>query len=142
MTDHNVAYEICDNFKKLIHEMMGKEFAFKHRTENIVELLGPYNCFIYIKVSSVEPHWWGIRDNHLCRFKQSGKNWVVALLHDNPQTGYFLTSEDVNRLLSDDLSCSNGDYKIHKRELQSKAQFNSFDEFVNKLQDACKDVRK
>ena len=103
-------------------------------SRNIVELSGSINCLVYIKVRSQEPHRWGVTANRIEELKQSGKGWLVVLLYETPETGYLLTSKDVNRYLSIWPLGSDGDYKVGPGSyLQLNEPFRSFDDFMNSL---------
>ncbi|MGB7533616.1 MAG: hypothetical protein WA977_11675 [Halobacteriota archaeon] len=103
-------------------------------SRNIVELSGSINCLVYIKVRSREPCRWGVTANRIEELKQSGKSWIIVLLYETPETGYFLTSNDVNRYLSIWPLGSDGDYKVGPGSyLQFNRPFNTFSEFFDSL---------
>jgi hypothetical protein len=103
-------------------------------SRNIVELSGSINCLVYIKVRSREPYRWGVTANRIEELKQSGKSWIIVLLYETPETGYFLTSNDVNRYLSIWPLGSDGDYKVGPGSyLQFNRPFNTFSEFFDSL---------
>jgi hypothetical protein len=101
---------------------------------NIVELSGSINCLVYIKVRSREPYRWGVTANRIEELKQSGKSWIIVLLYKTPETGYFLTSNDVNRYLSIWPLGNDGDYKVGPGSyLQFNRPYNTFSEFIDSL---------
>jgi hypothetical protein len=101
---------------------------------SIVELSGSINCLVYIHVRSEKPYSWGVTKNRIEELKQSGKGWIIVLLYETPETGYLLTSNDVNRYLSIWPLVSDGDYKVQPGGyLQFNRPFNSFTEFINSL---------
>lgn len=103
-----------------------------HPSENIVEFSGSINCLAYIKVRTGEPYAWGITANHIRRFKQSGKDWIVVLLYETAHTGYLLTASDVNRGLST-WTIKEGDYKVNSGNIEVCRVFGSFQELIDRL---------
>lgn len=81
-------------------------------SRNIIELSGSINCLIYFKVRSEVPYRWGVTANRIEELKESGKKWVLVLLYESPDTGYFITTEDVNHYLSIWPLGGDGDYKV------------------------------
>ena len=110
----------------------------RRKSGSIVELSGSINCLIYIHVCSKKPfkkpYSWGVTKNRIEEFRQSGKGWIIVLLYETPETGYLLTSNDVNRYLSIWPLVSDGDYKVNSGSyLQFNRPFNSFSEFIDSL---------
>lgn len=103
-----------------------------HPSENIVEFSGSINCLAYIKVRSEKPYTWGITANHIRRFEQSGKDWMVVLLYETPNTGYLLSADDVARK-SSAWSIKQGDYKVNPRNIDYRKPFISIDQLFQRL---------
>lgn len=134
------ANQILSEFISLIRQT-GETKAFRcqswfrgTRRMNLVELSGSINCLVYIKVRSEEPYRWGVTMNRIEELRQSGKDWIIVLLYETPETGYLLTSNDVNRYLSIWPLGRDGDYKVGPGSyLQFNKPFNSFSEFIDSL---------
>ena len=108
--------------------------ANRRMSNNIVDLSGSVNCLVYIKVRSEKPYRWGVTANRIGELRKSGKDWVIVLLYETPETGYLLTSNDVNRYLSIWPLGSDGDYKMGPGSyLQFNRPFRSFKEFIDSL---------
>jgi hypothetical protein len=106
----------------------------RRKSRHLVELSGSINCLVYIHVSSKKTYHWGVTANRIEEFRQSGKGWIIVLLYETPETGYFLTSNDVNRYLSIWALARDGDYKVQPGSyLQFNKPFNSFSEFIDSL---------
>jgi len=89
---------------------------------------------VYFKVRSAEPYRWGVTANRLRELKQSRKKWVVVLLFESAETGYFLESGDVDNYMSIWPIASDGDYKVEPGTyLQYNKPFHSFSEFLAEL---------
>ena len=136
------ANQIQSEFISILHqagERNGFHVQFwyqgtRRMSRNIVELSGSINCLIYFKVRSERPHRWGITANRIEELKESGKKWILVLLYESPDTGYFITPEDVNRYLSIWPLGSDGDYKVGPgRYLQFDKPLHSFAEFIDSL---------
>lgn len=103
-------------------------------SRNIVKLSGSVDCLVYFKVRSAEPYRWGVTANRLRELKQSRKKWVVVLLFESAETGYFLESGDVDNYMSIWPIASDGDYKVEPGTyLQYNKPFHSFSEFLAEL---------
>jgi len=103
-------------------------------SRNIIEILGSLNCLVYFKVRSGEPLRWGVTVNRIEELNRSDKKWFIVLLYESPETGYLLSSDDVNRYRSIWALGRDGDYKVGPGSyLQFNRPFNSFAEFVVRL---------
>ena len=142
------ANQIQTEFASLLRQA-GEEKGFRAQfwyqgtrrtSKNIIELSGSINCLIYFKVRSEEPYRWGVTANRINELKQSGKEWYLVLLYESPNTGYLITTEDVNHYsLSIWPIGSDGDYKVGPGSyLQLNRPFHSFSEFLNSLLSGCR----
>lgn len=96
-----------------------------------MELSGSINCLIYFKVRSALPYKWGVTANRIKELNISNKKWHLVLLYESPSTGYFLTSEEVNRYLTIWPLANDGDYKPAAGSyLDFNEPFLSFPEFL------------
>lgn len=103
-------------------------------SKNIVDFSGSINCLAYIKVRSERPFRWGVTANRIDELKQSCKDWVIVLLHETPETGYLLTSDNVDCYLPIWPLGSDGDYKVGPGSyLKFNRPFYSFNEFIDLL---------
>lgn len=104
----------------------------RNRSEHIVEFSGSINCLAYIKVRSEKPYTWGLTANQIRKFKQSGKDWIVVLLYETPDTGYLLSADDVARN-SPAWSIKQGDYKVNRGNIDYCKPFISIDQLFQRL---------
>jgi len=103
-------------------------------SRNIVKLSGSIDCLIYFKVRSEKPYRWGVTANRIQELQQSRNTWFLVLLYESPNTGYLITSEEVDRYLSIWPLGNDGDYKVGPGSyLQINRPFRSFGEFVVSL---------
>jgi hypothetical protein len=103
-------------------------------SRNILKISGSVNCLIYFKIRSARPYKWGVTANRLLELERSNQKYYIILLYESPHTGYFLTSEDVNRYLSIWPLVSDGDYKPAAGSyLQFNEPFLSFSELLGYL---------
>jgi len=102
-------------------------------SKNILEISGSIECIIYFKVRSARPYKWGVTANRILELIKSNKEYYLILLYESPHTGYFLTSEDVNRYLSIWPLARDGDYKPAVGSyLQFNQPFLSFPELLDR----------
>ena len=103
-------------------------------SKNILEISGSINCLIYFKVRSAIPYKWGVTANRILELIKSNNKFNLILLYESPETGYFLTSEEVNRYLSIWPLARDGDYKPAAGSyLQFNEPFLSFSELLDYL---------
>lgn len=104
-------------------------------SRNVFEVTGSFNCFLYIKARAEYPLRWGVTANVLNRLKKHDKPWVVILLFVSSDSGYLLSSSDVEYYVSKVWALgADGDYKPASGSYLSKnTPFHSFDEFFNQL---------
>ena len=111
----------------------------RRKSRNIIEIVGTINCLIYIKVRSEEPYRWGVTKNRIEELNKSGKKWCLVLLYESPNSGYFLTADEVNRYRGIWPLGIDGDYKVAiGTYLKYNIPFNSFSDFINSLVEYCK----
>ena len=104
-------------------------------SHNVWSITGDVNCLIYVKGRATEPLNWGVTANVVNRLKQRGQDWILVLLFEAKDTGYLLTSADVEYYIKDVWPLGNdGDYKpAAKRYLSKNVPFSSFGECVRDL---------
>ena len=64
-------------------------------SQNVYHISGDADLLVYVKGRAGEPYRWGITANIITRLRQQTIKWVVILLYDTKETGYFLPSSDV-----------------------------------------------
>lgn len=129
-------------------EKIGKEKDFCcqryvsriRRTRNIIKLSGYLDCLLYFKIRSEKPYHWGITKSRIEELEASGKKWFIVLLFETPEKGYFLTSQDVEHYIKENLwpmgsGKNKNEYKISTgRTLQDNPPFHTFKDFINSLE--------
>ena len=94
---------------------------------------------LYVKDrSSDEPGqvFWGLTENQMDGLQGQGHEWAVVLLAGSGERGYFGTSQQVaeGRQGRRKWSCSKGDYKVHKTEIDGWfTRFESYDALFSML---------
>jgi hypothetical protein len=117
-------------------------------SNNIIELYGTINCYVYFKIRSESPPRWGITKTRIEELKHSRKKWVIVLLYETHHRGYVLKSTDVEKYIEHRLwplgnSRNRNEYKVSAPEckggvsksLQYNKQFLFFDDFLAVLAD-------
>jgi hypothetical protein len=63
---------------------------------NVFEISGLVNCLVYLRSRTESPYRWGVNSNVLQSLQHQGEKWILLLLFDTHEQGYFLTPEEVN----------------------------------------------
>jgi hypothetical protein len=106
------------------------------KTANLVEIRtasGRPSLLLYVKTRSEAGGFWGLRKNQLDSLRASGLKWLVALLIGPGQKGYLLSSELVDRAISEHRWSFGqaGDFKVHEnREITGSRSFNSWKSLI------------
>ena len=100
------------------------------RSRNVVELCGKDSSLIlYIKTRSDSGGFWGLNTNQLDSLRASTKAWCVLFLIGPRENGYLLSSQEVERAISQKRWSYGqaGDYKIHEgSELAGTRNYNTY----------------
>ena len=128
-------------------EEIGKEKSFRcqiyetktRKTNKIIELAGQINCLLYLKIRSEKPYRWGVTESRIEELRTSSKKWFIVLLFETPNNGYLLTSQHVERYLTEGLwprgrDKNKNEYKISPgKALQYNKPFHSFRDLIKYL---------
>ena len=97
------------------------------RSNNLLQITYKNNpSILYVKGSNSSPGFWGLTKNQLDRLNNSQAPWFVVLLLKSKDSGYFLSSKEVNAKIQDgtfELS-KDGDHKVNEiSDLNSNMAF-------------------
>jgi len=102
------------------------------KTSNILEVVPMPRAaplLLYVKTRSESGGFWGLRKNQMDALRGSGRNWFVVLLIGPGETGYVLSSDQVERSITERKWSFGhaGDYKVHENhEIKGAAEFNDW----------------
>jgi len=105
-------------------------------TSNLVQIEGTATRrLLYVKDRSEDPGFWGLNENQLSKLRSSGLEWFVILLVGPSESGYLLTTVEVEKGAGS-WSRSGSDFKVHEgREISGGFQFGSFSDVFARLTD-------
>jgi hypothetical protein len=105
-------------------------------TSNLVQIEGAaVRRLLYVKDRSEDPGFWGLNENQLSKLRSSGLEWFVILLVGPSESGYLLTTAEVEKGASS-WSQSGSDFKVHEgHEVSGGFQFRSFSDVFPRLTD-------
>ncbi|MCK4791147.1 MAG: hypothetical protein KAV87_45870 [Desulfobacteraceae bacterium] len=131
-----------DEFRKLLpHDFNGESLEIiqwsgtPRRSNNLLEINSKKNhTLLYVKESNRSPGFWGLTKNQLDRLNNSQLPWFAVLLLKSNDTGYVLSSKEVNTRIQDgtfELS-RDGDHKVNEvSDLNSNMAFRGIKNFLN-----------
>lgn len=97
--------------------------------------IGEGDFGLYAPESSVE--WWGVRKPILEKLKRIyGDKWVLILLNNHPESGYFYTPEDVRNSMPWSSDVTGENLKITQSTLGHHKPFYNADAFWALLEEA------
>jgi len=96
-------------------------------TQNVVVMeAGPASRLVYITNKSDDPGFWSLNENQLNGLRSSGKEWFAVLLVGRLETGYVLTSLQVEKG-THSWSQNRSDFKVHEgQEISGSFTFDRF----------------
>jgi hypothetical protein len=87
---------------------------------------GATTRLLYVKDKSREPGFWGLNENQIEKLRASGSEWFAILLVGRSETGYLLTSAEVEKG-THSWSHSGSDFKVHEGpEISMGLKFRAF----------------
>ena len=97
------------------------------RSNNLLEINFKKNpTILYVKESNSSPGFWGLTKNQLDRLNNFQIPWFIVLLLKSKDSGFLLSSKEVNTRIQDstfELS-KDGDYKVNEiSDLNSNMSF-------------------
>jgi len=102
-------------------------------SRHVFEYTGQGNLLLYVKGRAEQPLRWGVTANVIKRIQSQGKTWLVILLFESYDSGYFLTQNEVESYIRNVWPLAkDGDYKPAVGSyLSGKQPFHSIQEFVD-----------
>jgi len=136
--------QLLDDFKKQLHEFCNaRDITIdtwnkaQPISRNIIMIkTHPVPILLYVKVRNERPGFWGLTANQIAKLIDSGIIWYVILLLESLDTGYILSSVEVERHINnaDWILSRDGDYKLNEGlEVDSKYGFYSFEDLMNRI---------
>jgi hypothetical protein len=103
--------------------------------DNLFRLAGALNVVLYVKVRTEPPPFWGLTANRLQLLRESKKHWAVVLLFEKPSYGFVFTPAEIERNIKNSLwrLASDGDYKVHEKDVAGRRPFKSLGELLAAL---------
>ena len=105
---------------------------------NLFLLLDTTDLYLEVHVSTLPGRrgFWGLSPNRLDYLRASGREWLVALLQESPETGYLLPSAEVIHCTRPEGEWplrAGGQHKIHQPRVSEEFYFKSFHELAERL---------
>ncbi len=133
-----------NTFRKLIeNEYVGKELNIgqwpgaTRRSNHLLEIsIKKKSTVLYVKESNSSPGFWGLTKNQLDQLNKTRVRWFVILLLRSSNTGYVLSSNEVNMRVNDDTFAlsRDGDHKVHERtDLISNMAFQDIKDLLTRI---------
>ena len=99
------------------------------------EIEGDNKCLLYVKGRSAHPIRWGVTANVINRLKDQKLPWAVILLFLSHESGYLLSSDDVEYYIKNVWPLgSDGDYKPSEGNYLSRnSPFNSMASLMDEI---------
>jgi hypothetical protein len=128
-------YQLVSDFIRILNGLPAYQLSSTSISRRVFKLFRYKEILLYVKGRAASPYRWGVTKNVVDRLESQSLPWCVVLLFDSPETGYFLTSNDVNFYISS-VWClgSDGDYKPATGSyLSNNSPFHSLDEFLDQV---------
>ena len=104
--------QIVSNFKREIENKFKLTVKFTSISKQVFEIDCDKKCLLYVKARSAQPIRWGVTANVINRLKGQKLPWAVLLLFLSHESGYLLTSDDVDYYIKNVWPLgADGDYK-------------------------------
>ena len=106
-------------------------------SDNIIDINGSLNFLLYFRIRSEKPYTWEATKNRIQELRHSGRKWFFVLLFETANTGYFLTSDDVDNYIYKNIwpLKNNGAYGVQTgKYLQFNQPFYSFHDLLYKIE--------
>ena len=104
--------QIVSNFKREIENKFKLTVKFTSISKQVFEIDYDKKCLLYVKARSAQPIRWGVTANVINRLKGQKLPWAVVLLFLSHESGYLLTSDDVDYYIKNVWPLgADGDYK-------------------------------
>ena len=87
------------------------------RSNHLLEInIKEKSTVLYVKESNISPGFWGLTKNQLDRLDKTRVCWFAVLLLRSNNSGYVLSSSEVNERIKDKTFklASDGDYKVNE----------------------------
>ena len=95
MTSTNKGTKIISDFFQSTNHKAGFSARRTSISRQVFKIVRSKSCLIYVKSRSAEPFKWGVTANVINRLFNQDLPWFVILLFISHETGYLLTSNDV-----------------------------------------------
>lgn len=133
MASINKGIQIVSDFVQSINHQAAFSAKRTSISRQVFKIEAPINCLIYVKSRSAEPFKWGVTANVINQLNNQDLPWYVILLFLSHETGYLLSSNDVEYYIRNVWPlAADGDYKPAKGSyLHRNDPFNSVKKFVS-----------
>lgn len=127
--------QIVSNFRNSIQSQYGKKLKLTSISKQVFELEDEHDCLLYVKARAAHPIRWGVTKNVIDRLKNQKLPWFVILLFLSHETGYLLSTVDVNYYIKAVWPLgADGDYKPSEGSYLSRNRpFNSLISILEEL---------
>jgi hypothetical protein len=127
--------QIVTEFVAALRQVPGVAVNGSGISHNVLEIIGPLCCLLYVKGIGKSPYKWGVTANVVERLRATKQEWHVVLLYESKENGYLLSSSDVMYYISDIWPFgADGDYKpATGTYLSRNSPFKSFSSFRKQL---------
>ena len=135
MTSTNKGTQIVSGFFHSIDHQAEFSVISTKISRQVFKIEGSKSGLIYVKSRSAEPFKWGVTANVISRLNNQDLPWFVILLFLSHETGYLLSSNDVDYYIKDVWPlAADGDYKPAVGSyLHRNNPFNSVKECLDQL---------
>ena len=133
-----------DEFRKSLPDNYdGDNFNVEHwsgtprRSNNLLEIRSKKkSSILYVKASNNSPGFWGLTKNQIDRLNNSQIPWFVVLILKSKDSGYVLSSKEVNTKIQDgtfELS-NDGDHKVNEiQDLNSDMAYRGIKNLLERI---------
>jgi len=112
MVSANKGIQIVSDFIQAVNQLPNFSTTHTSISRQVFEITGSKNCLLYVKSRSAHPFKWGATANVIDRLKNQEIPWFLILLFLSHETGYLLSSNDVNYYIKSVWPlAADGDYK-------------------------------
>ena len=127
--------QIVANFKREMEIKFKIPVKFTSISRQVFEIDSDRKCLLYVKARSAQPIRWGVTANVISRLKGQKIPWCVVLLYFTHETGYLLTSDDVDYYIKNVWPLgADGDYKPSEGSyLRKNDPFGSLESMMEQL---------
>jgi hypothetical protein len=137
MTTTFGGFQIVSNFKREIENYFNLTLRVTSISRQVFAIDKENKCLLYVKARSAYPIRWGVTANVIDRLKNQKLSYAVVLLFLSHQSGYILSSDDVEYYIKNVWPLgSDGDYKPAEGNYLSRN--NPFDSLVSLLEEIKK----